>query len=351
MIAFIKQHLITIFFVLGFATDSILLPSPDSNFSWIIGLVYILSISLFILMREWLLSKANKSSHLEKYVSYSSNIINFFSGSLLSFVLIYYFRSSSFIISLPVLFMIVGMILINETIKNKKYRRVIDILVLFLSSIFFFIFAIPIFTGSISATVFWISFAFAILLQISFLLLLSYVSKKKISFFDIEIKASVLIIFIIFILHITKILPAVPLSLKVANVYSHINKVSSDYIVQSEKRNIIQKLTQLNTYHYREGESIYFFSSVHAPTKISTNIVHVWEYYDEANDGWREINRVSFRLSGGRAEGYRGYTMSTNPKDGYWRVSVKTEDGRTVGRYSFKMIKSMTEIKREELAI
>ncbi len=351
MIAFIKKHLITISFVFGFATDSLLLPSPDSNLSWIIGLAYVFLIGAFILLREWILLRADRYTGAEKYAGYSTNIINFFSGSLLSFVFIYYFRSSSFIISLPVLFMIFGMILANEIIKDKKYRRLVDIIVLFISSIFFFIFAVPIFTGSTSSKVFWISFALAVLLHITFLLLLSYVCKKKIRFFHIEIKISLLIIFIISIMYISKTLPAVPLSLKTASVYSSITKSGDVYTVQSEKRSLSQKLMQLNTYHYTDGEAIYFFSSVHAPVKINTKITHLWEYYDEKSSSWIEVNRVSFSLFGGRTAGYRGYTVSTNPKEGLWRVSVRTEDNRTIGRYNFKMIKSDIVVNREELAI
>lgn len=351
MIAFIKKHLIAISFVFGFATDSLLLPSPDSNLSWVIGLAYILLISAFILLREWILLRADRYTGAEKYANYSSNIINFFSGSLLSFVFIYYFRSSSFIISLPVLFMIFGMILANEIIKDKKYRRLVDILVLFVSSIFFFIFAIPIFTGSIGNMIFWISFVFAVLLHAVFLLLLSYICKRKIRFFEREVKSSLVVIAIISMMYISKTLPAVPLSLKTASIYSSISKSSDVYTVQSEKRTLSQKLINLNTYHYTEGESIYFFSSVHAPVKINTKITHLWEYHDEKSGNWIEMNKVSFVLYGGRTAGYRGYTVSTNPKSGLWRVSVRTEDDRTIGRYNFKMIKSDTPVIRETLAI
>ncbi len=351
MIAFIKKHLITISFVFGFATDSLLLPSPDSNLSWVIGLAYILLISAFILLREWILLRADRYTGAEKYAGHSSNIINFFSGSLLSFVFIYYFRSSSFIISLPVLFMIFGMILANEMIKDKKYRRLVDILVLFVSSIFFFVFAVPIFTGSIGNMVFWISFAFAVLLHTVFLLLLSYICKKKIRFFEREVKSSVVVIAVISLMYISKTLPAVPLSLKTASIYSSISKSSDVYTVQSEKRTLSQKLINLNTYHYTEGEAMYFFSRVHAPVKINTKIVHVWEYRDEKSGNWIEMNRVSFSLFGGRTAGYRGYTVSTNPKSGLWRVSVRTEDDRTIGRYNFKMINSDTPVNREALAI
>jgi hypothetical protein len=350
MIAFIKKHLITISFVFGFASDSILLPSPDSNFSWIIGLAYVLLISAFILLREWILLKASHYTYAEKYAGYSSNIINFFSGSLLSFVFIYYFRSSSFIISLPVMFMIFGMILANEMIKDKKYRRLVDIIVLFVSSIFFFVFAVPIFTGSISNKVFWISFAFSILLHITFLLLLAYICKKKIRFFDNEIKISLGIVAVISLLYITKSLPAVPLSLNSASVYSSIVKSGDVYTVQSEKRSLSQKLFSLNTYHYKAGEALYFFASVHAPVKIGTTVTHVWEYYDNGREDWTKMGSVSFALLGGRSAGYRGYSVSTNPKDGLWRVSVKTEDDRTIGRYSFKMIESTEEVNRETLA-
>jgi hypothetical protein len=180
--------------------------------------------------------------------------------------------------------------------------------------------------------------------------LLAYICKKKIRFFDNEIKISLGIVAIISLLYITKSLPAVPLSLKSASIYSSIVKSGDVYTVQSEKRSLSQKLLHLNTYHYKAGESLYFFSSVHAPVKISTNVTHVWEYYDNGREEWVKMGSVGFALLGGRSAGYRGYSVSTNPKDGLWRVSVKTEDDRTIGIYSFKMIESTEEVNRETLA-
>jgi len=74
---------------------------------------------------------------------------------------------------------------------------------------------------------------------------------------------------------------------------------------------------------------------VFAPTRLSTDIYHSWEHYDEAKGDWVEHLRSSYGISGGRDDGYRGYTLVQNYADGKWRCSVETERGQVLGREEF----------------
>jgi hypothetical protein len=46
---------------------------------------------------------------------------------------------------------------------------------------------------------------------------------------------------------------------------------------------------------------------------------------------------VAFNLSGGREEGYRGYSIKSDPEPGKWRVQVKTLTGQVIGELRFKI--------------
>ena len=62
---------------------------------------------------------------------------------------------------------------------------------------------------------------------------------------------------------------------------------------------------------------------------------HVWEYYDPVSKRWQEKTVISFTLAGGRENGYRAYSHKENVTEGLWRVTVKVDDKRIVGRVKF----------------
>ncbi|MNT64341.1 hypothetical protein D3C72_2022330 [compost metagenome] len=45
------------------------------------------------------------------------------------------------------------------------------------------------------------------------------------------------------------------------------------------------------------------------------------------------------RITGGRKNGYRGFSTKANYTAGEWRISVETTDGREIGRIYFEVIK------------
>ena len=77
-------------------------------------------------------------------------------------------------------------------------------------------------------------------------------------------------------------------------------------------------------------------TAIFAPTRLSTTIVHDWEYYDETENDWVLRSSVSFAINGGREKGFRGYTISDSAEVGKWRVNVKN-GGKLVGRVSFRI--------------
>jgi len=95
-----------------------------------------------------------------------------------------------------------------------------------------------------------------------------------------------------------------------------------------------------NTFHWQPGKPVYNFSSVFAPTNISTKIKHRWSYYQEDVQKWVVKDILSYPMIGGREGGYRGYSLKYAVEPGRWRVDVITESGRILGRNEFEIIKS-----------
>jgi hypothetical protein len=74
---------------------------------------------------------------------------------------------------------------------------------------------------------------------------------------------------------------------------------------------------------------------VFAPYRLTTNIVHQWEWRDPRNGDWVAKDRMRFTIHGGRADGYRTYSLRRTLQPGEWRVNILSDDGRTIGRVRF----------------
>ena len=81
---------------------------------------------------------------------------------------------------------------------------------------------------------------------------------------------------------------------------------------------------------------MYAYSSVFAPTALSTHIVHHWEHKEGGQ--WATVSTVPFSIVGGRDGGYRGYSELPVFAEGEWRISVETTRGQLIGRESFVVV-------------
>jgi hypothetical protein len=62
--------------------------------------------------------------------------------------------------------------------------------------------------------------------------------------------------------------------------------------------------------------------------------VYRWERYDTASRQWVTESTFAFSINGGRAGGYRGWSVKTLTP-GAWRCDVETPGGALIGRISF----------------
>lgn len=164
--------------------------------------------------------------------------------------------------------------------------------------------------------------------------------------------AIILIFLCINILYFLNLIPPIPLSLKDAGAYYSVERIGLDYKVVGEERSWYESIPFLvtQTISLESDKPLYVFSSVFAPTDLNTKIIHDWQYYDEQNGKWVSANKVEFPITGGRGEGYRGFSRKDNLSSGKWRVDIKTERGQIVGRIRFN-IKEGTPLEFQEKII
>jgi hypothetical protein len=87
-------------------------------------------------------------------------------------------------------------------------------------------------------------------------------------------------------------------------------------------------------------------SPVFAPTRFHHQVVIRWEEKDARTGKFVTRGRVAVPITGGRDQGFRTYSVLSDPRPGLWRAGVETEDGRLVGRLRFRVLADAGEKPR-----
>jgi hypothetical protein len=260
-------------------------------------------------------------------------------GGLFSGYVIFYSRSATLAGSWPFIVMLLVLLIGNEFFKKPYQRLTFQTGILYTGIFSFLIFSVPIFVGSMGATVFIVSGILSIFVIRIFIWLLNVVSRGKAGNHAHAIKTTVYGIFITFnILYFTNLIPPIPLSLKQLDVYYNVERAGDEFIVSSEPHRWYE-IRDRNTYYHRPGDSLYAFSAVFAPTTISTNLFHEWYRFNDVASIWELKSKVPYSIKGGRDGGFRGFSLKKSFEPGEWRIDVVTERKQLLGRKKF-LIKS-----------
>ena len=90
-------------------------------------------------------------------------------------------------------------------------------------------------------------------------------------------------------------------------------------------------------FNYMEGDTVFCYTSIFAPTELTKKCFHHWQRYLPDKSEWITTDRLGYEISGGRHGGYRGYTFKRHVIPGKWRVDVETEEKMLLGRINFKV--------------
>ncbi|MBU4479901.1 DUF2914 domain-containing protein [Patescibacteria group bacterium] len=330
-----ERYLSPLFFISGFILDNLTLTRIDMLFDNLVLFGY-LSIATFCIILMNLVKK-------EGAVKYLPLISQFAFGGLFSGYVIFYTKSASLTSSWIFLLILYALFLGNE--KFKKYYKKSDfqVTILFVAIFSFLIFFLPVLLKQMGWQIFILSgLASLLIIYLLILFILDFsINRGKKEF------RNILIVYLIFnFLYFTNIIPPVPLSLKNLEIYHSVEKSpSGNYVVQRE----LNTWSLFNKFTKTPNSSIYIYSSIFAPTDLNTEIVHVWKKYDENIGKWIVRDKIKYQIKGGRAEGYRGYSLISNITTGKWKVSVETKGGQVLGVIKFKVIEGEPELITEEI--
>ncbi len=254
-------------------------------------------------------------------------MLQFLFGSMLSALFILYFQSASHGLAW-LMAILLGILLVANEYLEDHYRQLTISWALFgFCAMLLFNFALPFLLGSIHAIWFYLS----TVLGAGF----AYWLYKKTPQHLGSIKPVGMIAIMLMLAYSFDVIPPVPLVKRDIAVGYAISKVANDYQLSEQASDwwVFWRKTS-NDLKTTAGQRVYCFSSVFAPNGLNTRLYHVWQLYDNKR-GWQTQSRIGYSLSGGRKNGFRGYTFKQGLQAGDWRVAVKTETNKTVAIQEF----------------
>lgn len=337
---FIDKHervFLPLFLFLGFILDSITLTKVDRVFDNILLLFYI-----FLAATTILLTYSQERLYYYKfYINHKRwlpYIMQYAFGGLFSGLMIFYSKSASIFTSFPFLFILITLLVGNEFFNKKWPKITFQILMFYIALLSYCILIVPIILKTINIWTFILGNAVSIILILAYIFIFSVFAPKAFKPHKKRVSLIILSVFISFnIMYFANIIPPIPLSLKDGGIYhSVVRNDIGEYIVKTEDKPWHSFFRSYNpTFNKTAGETVYAFSSVYAPTKFNHTIYHEWSYYDSLNKKWMATDRVPIKLTGGRDDGFRGYSFKSSIKKGLWRVRIETESRQVIGRLNF----------------
>lgn len=346
----LKKYLPALAFVSGFIWDALTIGRRVNALDLLILTVYLI-VTVFII--RTLVQKTNllannaaattianhpleSEAHWKDRLPYL--ILQFLFGSLFCALFILYFKSASHITAIAWSLVLAVLLIANEFLENH-YKRFTVIWTLFgFCLVLLLNFVLPYVVGSVH----WVWFYISILLGV----VLTHFLKRAISPNLGYIYPTYLIAIIVAFAYVLDVIPPVPLVKRDMAVGTNLEKVEGKYVLHEDKAPPFAYLRNIkSTVHMKPGQKVYCLSAVFAPAGLKAKLYHRWEFLDPVK-GWQTVERIGFDLTGGRNNGFRGYTYKENLKYGEWRVIVETEYERTITMEEFVLKEEDTRQKK-----
>lgn len=337
----------------GFVFDAVTLTRVDlfwENF-WV--LAHLAAVGACIIVINLKENRGMDEANPDRLHFWLVNTLQFFFGGLLSTFLVFYFRSGSLAASWPFFAILAAAFIANESLKRHYTRLSFQIGLFYLSLFLFAIYFLPVLLHRIGPDVFLLSGIFSIAFLCFFLFLLVFLAKEKFRRGALPLFLSISGIFIgVNFLYFFRLIPPIPLSIENAGI-AHALSVSASGIYTAEQEDVDSSafFRMYEHIHWVPGTPLYAYSAIFSPVSFATAIVHEWQWYDEDAQAWKTTDRINLAAVGGRAGGYRTYSMKTGLAPGKWRVSVETSNGQVIGRLRFLVITVKFAVPRKTTII
>ena len=263
------------------------------------------------------------------YLEYRNPAIHFLLGALLSAYTLFFFKSSSLLVSFGFMGVVVALLVANESARFKALGLPFKFALLGLCYLAFFAYVVPVLIGQTGLAVFLLSMAVGCVPLAAVAFLAARERKRRI----LVPLGCVLIVFLTF--YLFRIIPPVPLSIPFMGVYHGVDRTDAGYRLTHERP--FWRIWHNGDQRFRAqpGDKLHIYFRVFSPSRFSDQVLMRW--YRDENRGWALQDTIPIKIVGGREEGFRGYGVKTNYQTGAWKVQVETTDGREIGRIYFSI--------------
>lgn len=330
-----------LFFTGGFIFDTLTLGRIDRVYDMTILCSHMTFLTINIYLFNIMDDGRLRNTIFERFEIYFPLAIQFSFGGLSSAYVVYFSRSVSFSKTLTFFIILVLLLFANELLKRRISNKYLQFSVYFFISFTFFTFMLPVIFKQMNTHMFIISGLVSLGSTLALIIFIYNTSPST----RLEVKLDKLlgIVFLIYatinVFYFFKMIPPVPLAMETGVVAHNIEKSDNVYKVTYERDEWYIFWRQHNiTFTHHPDERVYIFSSVFAPTNLKKAIFHRWQWFNPISDAWEIMDVIGFEMTGGRDNGFRGYTYKNNVKDGLWKVEVITDEELVIGVIDFEII-------------
>ena len=328
------------FFVGGFLFDVVTLSRVDSWFGIGQQIFYIVVIATILL--QMFFDEGKPPRELETmsavkrwYFQYRTGLVHFLLGSLLSVYALFFFKSSSLLVSFSFLAFLVLVLVANESKRFKALGLAFKFGLLSLCVLSFSATVVPILLRSIGVFVFLLSMLVGSVPMALINRRIRIHSPERVQQARKQILVPFGLVLIGFlVLYLFKLIPPVPLSIPFIGVYHAVERTEAGYRLSHERP--IWRFWDHGDQHFKAqpGDKIYVYFRIFSPARFSDQVTMHWFWKPKAS-GWKLQDAIPIAIVGGRDQGFRGYGVKSNYQPGDWKVQVETTDGREIGRIYF----------------
>jgi hypothetical protein len=339
------------FFVSGFLLDVFTLSRVDAWLSIAQQVIY-LAVAGAILLHLFF-DEGKPARRLEGmpaikrwYFEYRQAAVHFLLGGLLSVYTLFFFKSSSLLVSFAFLLFLVLVLLLNESKRFKQLGLPFKFALLGICLLSFSAIVVPVVIGSIGMVVFLLSMLIGTVPVALIQRRIRIHAPQRSRQASRQIVAPFSLVLIGFLtLYLFRLIPPVPLSIPFMGVYHGVEKTEAGYRL-TQKASSWRFWRRADEYFEAQpGDRIFVFFRIFSPAHFSDQVTMLW-YRKAANGRWELQDRIPIAIVGGREQGFRGYGFKSKYQPGAWKVEVETTDGREIGRTYF-VVESVPEGPRE----
>jgi len=328
-----------LFFAGGFVFDTVAVGRPDSWHLVAQQALYLAIVTAVLTQMFFVpddppgegLSPAKRS-----YYRYRLAILSFFLGTLLNLYTLFFFKSSSLLVSFSFLLVLVALLVLNEFGPFRRLGLSFKFALLSLCGLSFCATVVPILLGQIGVTVFLVSMAVGCLPMLA---LAAWIRRRAPDRFP-RARNQILVPFggvlVAFLAaYLFRVIPPVPLSIPFIGVYHAVERAQDEYRLSHERPAWRVWHNGDQDFLAQPGDRVFVFFRVFSPTRFADEVRIQW--FHRQQGGWVPQDTIPIKITGGRAEGFRGYGIKSNYQPGDWKVQVETTDGREIGRIYFTL--------------